>query len=619
MSTRSRYLVVLFLACLLSAPVPLLSQGASARFEQGLLKENAEGTLDVAIVIFRGIAEDKAAEPAIRARAQLHVGICYEKRGDAQARGAYERLIASFPEQTAEVTLARQRLSALAQTTAAGVVSTPVPVFHKLKIQTPITFGGQLSPDGRSVVYSNPWDATLWRMPLFSQVGPYVPGAPAKIGTGNVEVDTYGFAWSADGSWIAFNSKGDVSTKRRPGIFMVPVEGGEPRNVRDDVRRGPRVVNWDLSLSPDGKTLAFTALDADEHHIYSVPVLGGSPRRLTDLSSMVGAYSPDGAWMAFTGACGPPQPPGGPQRHSRVCIMPAAGGTARIVADVDAWTPVWSPDGGMIAFIVRGEGPHGQIWVVPVSGGGRPAGEPTKIEAPQGVQELSRLLGWAPSNRIGIISSSPQEFALYTVPAAGGKAAAVKIGGYGTQPRWSPNGKRIYYREKDGLISFIPAEGGEAFIVPIQSETKFVIATFGAGLAVSPDGRRIVFSGIKTGTAGMDIWTLPIDGGTPTRLTVASAPSQDQFPCWSPDGRSIAFVRTQEDDRYRLGFRAGIYIVPATGGEVERITDEADRVNSQAIAWSPDGTMLAYISRDAEGSPHLTLAFRRTGDHRSRA
>jgi len=269
-----------------------------------------------------------------------------------------------------------------------------------------------------------------------------------------------------------------------------------------------------------------------------------------------------------------------------------------MVADVDSWTPVWSPDGTMIAFIVRGEGPHGQIWIVPVSDQGRPAGEPAKIEAPQGVHELHRLLGWAPGNRIGIISSSPQEFALYTVPAAGGKAAAVKIGGYATQPRWSPDGKKIYYRERDGSISFIPAEGGDASIVPIQSETKFAIRTFGAGLAVSPDGRRIVFSGIKTGTTGMDIWTLPIDGGTPTRLTVASAPFQDQFPCWSPDGKSIAFVRTQNDDRYRLGFRAGIYVVPATGGEVERITDETDRVNSQAIAWSPDGTMLAYMSRD---------------------
>jgi len=591
MITGFRSIVVLFMACLLGASVFLLSQSATALFEQGLFKENAEGDLAGAITIFNRIVEDKAADPSIRAKAQLHIGMCYEKLGLREAQAAYQKVIDSYPQQHQEVALARERIAALAKTLAISGVDAAKPVFHKLKIQTRITFGGQLSPDGRSVVYSNPPDGTLWRMPILSQVGPYVPGAPAKIHTGNVKVDTDGFAWSADGSWIAFNDG------EKPRIFMVPVEGGEPREVLDEVHRDAWIVNWDLSLSPDANTLAFTAMDGDEPHIYSVPVGGGTQRRLTDFPSRVGAYSPDGAWLAFTGACGPPQPPGTPQRNSCVCIMPAAGGAASLVANVDSWTPVWSPDGGMIAFIVRGEKPNGQIWIIPVSGEGRPAGEPAKIEAPPGVTELRRLAGWAPDNKIGIISSSP-EFALYTVPAAGGKAAAVKIGGYATQPRWSPDGKKIYYLDKDGLISFIPAEGGDASIVSIQSETKFVIIGWGAGLAISPDGHRIVFSGIKRGITGRNIWTLPIDGGTPMQITVASAPFEDQFPCWSPDGKSIAFVRTQKDDRYRLAFRAGIYIVPAAGGEVKRITDETDRVNSQAIAWSPDGTMLAYISRD---------------------
>src|SRR5512139_2908342 len=94
MSTRCRYAIVLFLACLLCAPALLQSQSASAVFEQALLKENAEGSLKEAIAIFSRIAGDKTADPAIRARAQLHVGICHEKLGDAQARGAYEQLIA---------------------------------------------------------------------------------------------------------------------------------------------------------------------------------------------------------------------------------------------------------------------------------------------------------------------------------------------------------------------------------------------------------------------------------------------------------------------------------------------------------------------------------------------
>src|SRR5512139_1563414 len=116
MRTRSRSMVVLLLACLLCAPVLLQSQSASALFEQALLKENAEGSLKEAIAIFSRIADDRTADPAIRARAQLHVGICYEKLGDAQARAAYERLIANFPGHTSEVAAARARLAALAET-----------------------------------------------------------------------------------------------------------------------------------------------------------------------------------------------------------------------------------------------------------------------------------------------------------------------------------------------------------------------------------------------------------------------------------------------------------------------------------------------------------------------
>src|SRR5512137_834919 len=113
MSTRFRSMVVLLLACLLCAPVLLLSQSASALFEQALLKENAEGSLKEASALFSRIADNKTADPAIRARAQLHVGICYEKLGDAQARSAYERLIADFPQQTSEVAAARARLARL--------------------------------------------------------------------------------------------------------------------------------------------------------------------------------------------------------------------------------------------------------------------------------------------------------------------------------------------------------------------------------------------------------------------------------------------------------------------------------------------------------------------------
>ena len=148
-ATRSRYMVVLFLACLLSAPALLLSQGASALFEQGLLKESAEGNLDEAIAIFSRIADDKTADPAIRAKAQLHMGICYEKLGGTRRHAYLQRLMhlprADRRGDPGETEARRPGRSAEEQASR--------PVFRKITIPGKIPNGAQLSPtapDSRS-------------------------------------------------------------------------------------------------------------------------------------------------------------------------------------------------------------------------------------------------------------------------------------------------------------------------------------------------------------------------------------------------------------------------------------------------------------------------------------
>jgi Tol biopolymer transport system component len=617
---RASILIALFFLLPLSMGGIALQSGYDL-FQKALVLERADGKLQEAIALYQKLV-DASGDKSLSAKAQLHIGMCYEKLGLRDARRAYQKVIDNYPQEQEEVGAARARIAAL----ASGTMSDSKPVFHKLNIQTFIWYGGQLSPDGQRLAYNNPYDGTLWNMPMRSDAGTYIPGAPVMIDTGGVKVETHGFAWSADGKWIAFNEKGNMSEKQFPGIYLVPVEGGKPKKVRDGVPRGGLVDFWDLSLTPDASTLAFTAQDGDQHHIYSIPVAGGIPKRLTDYPSKVGAYSPDGAWLAFTGECGPPQPPGGPRRSSRLCIMPTGGGAASMAADVDSSTPVWSPGGDMVAFIVGVKGSSGQIWIVPVSGRGMDAGEPAKIDAPQGVVELRRLLGWTPDNKIGFISASPSQMGLYTVPAAGGKASAVHIGS-AVQPRWSPDGQRIFFRDGNGGIAFIPAAGGQASTVPIQSDTGFLIPGWGAGLGVSPDGSRIVFSGNRKGNGGRNIWTVSVKGGTPTRLTEIADPFMDLFPCWSPDGKSIAFVRLQKDDRYRIGYQSSIYAIPSEGGAAMPITGESDRVSSSSIAWSPDGTMLAYFSRDdqsvlvGESAPSLegTLRVYSFPERRSRA
>lgn len=97
--------------------------------------------------------------------------------------------------------------------------------------------------------------------------------------------------------------------------------------------------------------------------------------------------------------------------------------------------------------------------------------------------------------------------------------------------------------------------------------------------AVSPDGSSLVFS------AGGDLWSVPIAGGT-ARLLVAH-PAHDSRPLWSPDGRSLAFVSTRTGN-------GDVYLFTFATGEVRRLTwnDEPEI----ADAWSRDGRWIYFSS-----------------------
>jgi len=123
----------------------------------------------------------------------------------------------------------------------------------------------------------------------------------------------------------------------------------------------------------------------------------------------------------------------------------------------------------------------------------------------------------------------------------------------------------------------------------------------GTGQSVSPDGKTVVFMGWDRGasppTATLGIWTIPVEGGEPTWLTRTPSEGlwyEDRSPCWSPDGRHIAFVRLREvsDSEYLFD----IHVMPSTGGEAMRLTTASDSVAPASIAYSPDGEFIAFFS-----------------------
>jgi Tol biopolymer transport system component len=234
--------------------------------------------------------------------------------------------------------------------------------------------------------------------------------------------------------------------------------------------------------------------------------------------------------------------------------------------------------------------------------------------------------GWTLSDELGVFIVSESHEAIYTAPVSGGKAVQVTPEGGGYYPRWSPDGERIYFRAFDDetetvTLEYVPAAGGDVVGIPIQSERRMFSRVPGGGNNVSPDGKRIVISAGQEpyrSEEGVDIWTIPVDGGRPTRLT--NDGSFEGYPCWSPDGRWVAFT-DWHDKSEDEGFRA-IYLVPSEGGDLRRITSEADSVGGGAIAFSPDGERIAFFSGGAiktmpveGGQPEVLVAEVRSGRH----
>ena len=116
---------------------------------------------------------------------------------------------------------------------------------------------------------------------------------------------------------------------------------------------------------------------------------------------------------------------------------------------------------------------------------------------------------------------------------------------------------------------------------------------------VSPDGARAVYvqkvADPETDSYRSHLWIVPLDGGAARQFTAGN--HQDSLPCWSPDGRSIAFL----SDRAAAGGEPGakkpkqIYVISADGGEARAVT--SGTFNPSDLAWSPDGRTIVFAGK----------------------
>lgn len=92
-----------------------LQEEAAEQFEKALYYEDVQGDLQKAIELYEQILKQFPENREIAAKAQLHIGLCYEKLGLREATSAYQKVVQNYGEQKEAVIQAQERLSKLTQ------------------------------------------------------------------------------------------------------------------------------------------------------------------------------------------------------------------------------------------------------------------------------------------------------------------------------------------------------------------------------------------------------------------------------------------------------------------------------------------------------------------------
>jgi serine/threonine protein kinase/Tol biopolymer transport system component len=356
------------------------------------------------------------------------------------------------------------------------------------------------------------------------------------------------------------------------GLAQVSATGGETVPIPTSLL-GLGDPGWrDLfDISPDGSELllpTFLHGLTPEGPLWTLPVLGGSPRRLGDLEGHSAAWSPDGNRIAYS-------------KGNEILLVKSDGSEPRrllITAGISGDLR-WSPDGTILRFTVNDPRTNNRsLWQASTDGShlhpllpgwNNPPNECCGQWTPDGryfVFQAARegtASVWALREDGGLFRSTRHEPVQLTtgpmnigmpVPSRDGKKLFVQ--------GWQPRAELVRYDAKSG--QFAPYLSG------ISAE----------GLDFSRDGEWFAYNNYADGT----VWRSKVDGTQKLQLTFP--PMQANLPRWSPDGKQIAFFGHPPGEPWQ------IYVVPAAGGSPELICRR--ETNLADPNWSPDGKSLVF-------------------------
>ncbi len=386
-------------------------------------------------------------------------------------------------------------------------------------------------------------------------------------------------ALSPDRSEIAFVSGGD--------IWTVPADGGEARLLVSHSATESRPI-----YSPDGKRLAFISTRTGNGDIYLLTFETGETRRLTfdDGNDQLDAWTRDGKWIYFSSTS---RDISGMNDIFRVGVN---GGTPmQVSADryANEYFSAPSPDPSTLAFTARGIA-SGQwwrngrshldqceIWLR------REAATPVYERISEGgVKEMWPMWN-ADGRRIYFVSDRGEAQNIWVKPIGGAARQITKFkDGRVLWPNISYDGKQIVF-ERNFKIWKLDTANGNASEVAITrrgvpagpSVERMSLSSQFQQLALSPDGKKVAFV-----VRGEIFAASAKDGGDAIRVTRTHA--AESQPAWTPDSKQLAYVSDRSGSMQ-------IYLYDFTTNTESQLSTGAS--NNYSPSFSPDGKTLAFI------------------------
>jgi Tol biopolymer transport system component len=345
------------------------------------------------------------------------------------------------------------------------------------------------------------------------------------------------------------------------------------------------------NLSPDGRFVTYASPIDGDWDIYLLRLGGDNPINLTrdfDGVDRTPVFSPDGGRIAFQSD----------RDGGGIFVMGATGESVRRATEF-GFNPSWSPDENHLVFADEEVAltPWSRIYESHLSIVDLEDGEVARIP----IERDAVQPAWSPDGHWVAFWGLPKEGGqrdLWMVrPDGSGLVQLTDDPALDWSPSWSADGRRLFFSsDRGGTLGpwwlDVDPKNGRAASGP---QPMTVPSTWAAGMEVSADGRTAVFTSADFRS---NIYRCDFDPaklqivGDPVAVTRGASSYAQLDP--SPDGRWVAATTVANGEILTL--------ISEDGSSIRKLTDDAH--HNRGPVWSPDGNSLVFYS-DRAGSYQL--------------